>query len=261
AGAVIATLDDALLKEELGKATATLKQAQLDLKRLTNLTPRSLASEDQLAKAATAVEIARAEVSQFQTRLSRTRIHAPFDGIISERLVEPGDVLPIHQHILSIIDTSSLIARIYLSELLLPLVNVGDPVQIKIDALGNQQFDGQVIRTHPTIDANTRRGVIEIELKPVPEGALPGQLCRVTLNTQKVARLMIPFDAVRYDNSGSFVFVILDNKAVRKNIKTGLQSDTDIEILDGLQPGDVVVTKGFFGLKNNAQVSISNPQS
>lgn len=256
-GKPIATLDDALIKDELNKATATLKQAQLDLKRLTNLTPRSLASEDQIAKASTAVEIAKAEVSQFQTRLDRTRIHAPFDGIISERLVEPGDVLPIHQHILSIIDTSSLIARIYISELMLPLVNIDDPVTIKIDALGNQIFDGKVIRTHPTIDANTRRGVIEIELKPVPEGALPGQLCRVTLNTEKVTRLMIPFDAVRYDNTGTFVFVIEDNKAIRRNIKTGLQSHTDIEILDGIQENDVVVTKGFFGLKNNAQVSIS----
>ncbi|HEY9051050.1 MAG TPA: efflux RND transporter periplasmic adaptor subunit [Gammaproteobacteria bacterium] len=256
-GTLIATLDEALIKDELNKATATLKQAQLDFKRLNNLVPRSLASEDQIAKASTAVEIAKAEVSQYQTRLARTRILAPFDGIISERLVEPGDVLPMHQHILSVIDTSSLIARIYISELLLPLVNVGDPVEIKIDALGKQVFNGKVIRTHPTIDADTRRGVIEIELKPVPEGALPGQLCRVTLSTEKVSRLMIPFDAVRYDNTGSFVFVVQDNKAIRKNIKTGLQSQTDIEILDGVQEKDIVVTKGFFGLKTNAQVSIS----
>ena len=258
-GTLIATLDDALIKDELNKATATMKQAQLDLKRLTNLVPRSLASEDQIAKASTAVEIAKAEVSQYQTRLARTRIHAPFDGIISERLVEPGDVLPIHQHILSVMDTTSLIAKIYISELLLPLVNVGDPVEIKIDALGNQLFNGNVIRTHPTIDANTRRGVIEIELKPVPEGALPGQLCRVTLSTEKVSRLMIPFDAVRYDNTGTFVFVIQDDKAIRRNIKTGLQSHTDIEILDGVQENEQVVIKGFFGLKNNTQVSISQP--
>lgn len=256
-GKSIATLDDALIKEELNKSTATLKQAQLDQKRLANLVPRTLASEDQIAKAKTAVEIAKAEVSQYQTRLDRTRIHAPFDGIISERLVEPGDVLPMHQHILSVIDTSSLKARIYISELLLPLVNIDDPVSIKIDALGNQLFNGKVIRTHPTIDADTRRGVIEIELNPVPDGALPGQLCRVTLNTEKVSRLMIPFDAVRYDNTGTFVFVIQDNKAIRKNIKTGLQSNTDIEILDGIQQNDIVVIKGFFGLKNNTQVNIS----
>lgn len=256
-GTLIATLDDALIKDELHKADATLKQALLDQKRLANLTPRTLASEDQIAKANTAVEIARAEVSQYQTRLARTRIYAPFDGIVSERLVEPGDVLPLHQHILSVIDTSSLIARIYLSELLLPLVNAGDAVVIRIDALGNQQFGGRIIRTHPTIDADTRRGIIEIELKPVPDGALPGQLCRVTLNTEKVSRLMIPFDAVRYDNTGTFAFVIEDNKAVRKSIKTGLQSQADIEVLDGIREGDVVVTKGFFGLKNNARVGVS----
>lgn len=251
---LLASLDDALIKSDLNKTTATLKQTELDLKRLKNLVPRKLASEDQIAKARTAVNIAQAEVDSNQTRLDHTQITAPFDGIISERLVEPGDVIPLHSHILTLIDTSSLKVRVFVSELLLPLINENDSVSIKIDALGEQLFNGHVSRIYPTIDADTRRGVVEIYISPAPDGALPGQLCRITLSTERKPRLMIPFDAVRHDNQGTYVYRITDNKARRVNIRTGIQHEEDIEVLEGLTENDHVVTKGFFGLEHDKDV-------
>ncbi len=254
----IAHLDDALIRAELGKASATLKQAQLDLKRIKNLLPRKLASEDEVAKARTAVEVAKSEVERQRIRLDYTHITAPFDGTISERLVEPGDVIGKLSHLLTLIDTSSLKATVYVSELLLPLIKINDPVSMRIDALGDRSFDARIMRIHPVIDANTRRGVIEVELTPVPEQALPGQLCRITLDTHKKPRLMIPFDAMRNDNEGAFVYRVIDDKAVKTPIRTGLQRDNQIEVLDGLKENDVIVAKGFFGLKNNQVVQIVN---
>lgn len=255
--ALLASLDDAIISAELNKTSAVLKQAKLNLDRLKNLLPRKLASEDELAKAKTAVDIAQAELNHQNTRLSHTRILAPFDGIISERLVEPGDVVPVHSHILSLIDTSSLKAKVHISELLLPLIKINDPVTIKIDALGDAVYSGQVIRSHPTIDANTRRGIIEVVLSPVPEGALPGQLCRIGINTQTAERMMIPFDAVRHDKDGAYVFHVLDNKAIKTPIRTGVQSDQTVEVLDGIKLGERIVSQGFFGLKHNQAVSES----
>ncbi len=253
---VLAKLDDALITADLNKARASLKQAKLDLKRLKNLLPRKLASEDEVAKSKTAVDIAQADLNRYTTKLAQTIIQAPFTGIISERLVEPGDVIPLYKHMTSLIDTSSLKVKIYISELLLPLIQKSDPVKIKIDALGDHKFNGQVTRTYPTIDTDTRRGIIEIKLNPVPEGALPGQLSRVTLNTKSKARLMIPFDAIRHDNDGAYVFTVSENKSGRINIRTGLQSGEEIEILEGLNENDNVITRGFFGLKNNQLVNI-----
>ena len=252
---LLASLDDALIKYDLNKSTATLKQAELDLKRLKNLVPRKLASEDQIAKAKTAVNIARADASHHQTRLKQTKISAPFAGIISDRLVEPGDIIPLYSHMLTLIDTSSLKVRVYVSELLLPLIKLHDAVSITIDALGEQTFDGQVNRIHPTIEADTRRGIVEIKISPAPDGALPGQLSRITLATEIKPRLMIPFDAIRHDHQGTYVFRIEDNKAKRVNINTGIQHDEDIEILQGLNENDIVVNKGFFGLEDDKEVS------
>ncbi len=257
----IAHLDDAPIRADLAKANAELEQAKLDFKRVKNLLPRKLASDDEVAKAKTAVQVAQSEVTQNQIRLNYTKITAPFSGIISERLVEAGDVIPKLDHILTLIDTSSLKAKVFVSELLLPLIKQNDPVTMTIDALGDQRFDAHVMRIHPVIDDDTRRGVIEIELSPVPESALPGQLCRITLSTLNKQRLMIPFDAMRNDNEGSFVYKIVEGKAVKTYIRTGLQSGFDIEVLDGLKDNDTVITKGFFGLKNKKAVKIVNSQA
>jgi RND family efflux transporter MFP subunit len=255
-GSILAKLDDALITTDLNKARASLKQAKLDLKRLKDLLPRKLASDDEVAKSKTAVDIAQAELNHHTTKLAQTIIKASFNGTISERLVEPGDVIPLHKHMMSLIDNRSLIVKIYISELLLPLIQKNDPVKIKIDALGDQQFNGQVIRTHPTIDENTRRGIIEVELNPTPTDALPGQLSRVTLQTISKTRLMVPFDAVRHDNDGAYVYAVIENKSKRIAIRTGIQSSEEIEILDGLNENDNIVTRGFFGLKNNQTVNI-----
>lgn len=258
-GKVLATLDDALILADLNKTQATYKQSKLDFKRLKNLASRKLASDDEIAKSQTILDIAQADLQRNKIRLSHTRITAPFTGTISQRLVEPGNVIQLHTHILSLVDISSLKTKIYVSELLLPLIQQNDQVNIKIDALGDQLYNGRVIRSHPTIDANTRRGIIEVALSPVPGGALPGQLARITLKTISKARLMIPFNAVRHDNTGAYVYRIEDDKARQTYLRVGVQDKQEIEILDGLKENDAVVINGFFGLKDNKAVEVKHP--
>lgn len=257
-GQTLARLDDTLTRAELKKAQAALNQATIDLRRLKNLAPRKLASESDIAQAQTQKDIAASELELKKAELSYTDIRAPFTGIVSERLVEPGDVLPMHQHIVSLIDTSSLKIEVNISELLLPVIEAGYMVDIKIDALGDQHFTGEITRIYPAIDKNTRRGTIEIMLKPVPEGARPGQLSRVTIHTKSKSRLMIDYDAVRYDKQGSYVYLVHNNQAIRTAITPGLQLGKQIEILDGLKAEQRIVSNGFFGLKDRAQIKDVN---
>ena len=253
-GQILVRLNDSLLKAEVQKAQAALSQASVDLRRLKDLAPRKLASESEIAQAQTRKDIALAELQLKQTEFQHTQIKAPINGIISERLAEPGDVIPLHSHLLTIIDTSSLKAEIYLSELLLPLIKKGNQVQITIDALGKQQFTGKIKRIFPSIDKNTRRGTIEVILSPVPKDARAGQLCRVKIQTQNKSRLMVPYDSVRHDKQGEYVYVLNENQVQRTNVTTGLQQDQLIEIINGLTDQQEVISKGFFGLKDNMKI-------
>jgi len=253
-GQLLVQLDSSLAHAEMQKAQATLNLAKVDYQRLKDLAPRKLASESEVAQAQTRYEIAVADLHLKQTRFAHSQIKAPIAGIISQRLAEPGDVIPLHTHLLTLIDTSSLKSEIHLSELLLPLVKVGNQVEITIDALGEKTFKGSIKRLHPVIDKDTRRGVIEIVLHPVPDGALAGQFCRVKITTQAKSRLMIPYDTIRHDKQGAYVFSLNSNKAQRINITTGIQQNNLIEVLSGLADKQLIINKGLFGLKDKMTV-------
>ena len=255
-------LDDRLTRAELDKAIAAYKQAAIDYKRLKKLKPRKLASEDEIARAATAVEQARAERALQEIRLARTRIAAPFDGLISERLKEPGDVVSLHEHILTIYDPNTLIAKIHISEIILHNIALESEVVLRIDALGDKKFKGVVTRKYPLINPSTRQGTLEVTLSPAPEGAYPGQLTRVTIEGKTIPLTSLPLSVVRHDTRGEYVFRVNEkNKAVYTSIHTGIQIGDRIEIIEGLNAGDKVISKGFLNLRNNSTVKIQSAQN
>ncbi|MEW8661058.1 MAG: efflux RND transporter periplasmic adaptor subunit [Candidatus Thiodiazotropha sp.] len=258
-GEAIVILDEELLKAELEKALATAKQMQLNLKRQEELAKRLAVSQDDLAQARTDLRVAEAERRVLQTRLGYTRIRAPFSGLISERLVEPGDVVPRHTHLMTIINPQSLVTSILVSDLLLPQLATGDPVTVRIDGLGEKPFAGRILRIHPQLDEKTRMGTVEVILDPIPTGARSGQLCRVMLETARQPRITVPFNALQRDAEGEFVYRLDPRRqAERISVESGMRIDDRVEILQGLETGDRIVTKGFIELEPGTKVEPVN---
>ena len=262
AGDMVVHMEGDLLRAELDKAKATALQARLDLKRLENLARKKAASEDELARARTALNIAVADRTLLETRLAYTRITAPFDGIVTTRLAEPGDVVARHTHLLSLSDPAFLVTEIHVSELLLPHFRTGDPASVRIDALGRESFAGRILRIHPELDPVSRQGTVEVILDPVPAGARAGQFARVTLETEQVTRILVPFNAVKRDQAGEFVYRLEDGNTVhRTEVRSGVRIGDRIEILDGLEPGQQIVQRGFLGLTDGKAVEIAPTSS
>lgn len=256
-GAVLAQLDDALRRAELAKAVAIRKQKQINLTRLQKLIPTNLATEDEVARAITELELAQAEEKLQQILISRTVIKSPFRGVISERLKEPGDIVAMNDHLLTLFDPQLISATVQLPEQLHSRVNLGDSVNVRIDSLGDQSFNASIHRIHPVLDSRTRQGTIEILLQPVPSGVHPGQLCRVTVKTDPTERLIIPLKALQFDSSGSYVYRVDDaSKTQHIPVISGLQFGEFIEIVEGISENDRVVVKGFLGLKAGKTVRV-----
>ncbi|MCU7800538.1 MAG: efflux RND transporter periplasmic adaptor subunit [gamma proteobacterium symbiont of Lucinoma myriamae] len=256
-GDLLARLDDTIVKAEYNKASATLKQARIDYGRLEKLAKTNLTSKELLIRAKTKVALDQSEYNLQKKRLSYTQIKVPWNGVISERLVEPGDVLPLHTHFMSLMDISSLIVNISLSELYLSKIKQDDTITYQIDALGKESWSGKVLRIYPQINAQTRKGIVEVKLDPIPEGARPGQLARINLVTEKESVLVIPLSAIRYDQQGAYVFVVdTDKKITRTNIVTGKKYPQKMEVLDGLKAGDIIIKKGLFGLRSGKKVNV-----
>lgn len=256
---ILVEIDASLIQAQLNKATANLKQAKSGVRRIRSLYSKKLSSEDELTRAETVESLAKSEVNLLKTRISHTKIRAPFSGVISVRNNEAGDVVPLHSNILELIDEQQLKIQIRLSELLLANIQIGNPVEVRIDALGEKRFPAKVTRIHPTIDPRTRQGIMEVMLDEIPKGARPGQLSRIIITSKTAPRLNIPFDAIRHDSKGQFVYKLDKSNIINSTrVKTGVLLDNKIEIIDGLKPGDQIVTKGFIGLKTGVKVTIKD---
>ncbi len=254
-GEIVVRLDDRLLEAQLSRARTTRLQAEQDVKRLHSLYQQKLVSDEEMGRAETELESARADETILVTRLGYTRIRAPFAGVVSARLSEPGNVAERFTHLLTLSDPSSLITEVTVSELLLPRLREGDAVQVRIDALGKTGYTGRIKRIHPDLDPLTRRGTVEVELKPVPQGARPGQLCRVRFQSRADTRLTIPFKALRRDAQGEYVFLVDDEQvAHRRSVVSGARLGERMEIKQGLVAGDRIVSRGFLNLKDGLRV-------
>lgn len=259
-GELLVELDDALLRAEERRLQAELNKAEQDLNRARSLASRQLIAAEELQRRETELAVARATLSSVQTRLSYTRLLAPFEGVISERLAEPGMVAARHAHLLTLIDPDSLVVDVSVSEQLLGQLQVGDGVGLQLDALPGEHHTGQISRLYPQVDEQTRRGRVEIRPDPRPEGARAGQLVRVQLLAAPRSRLMIPFAALRFDEQ-EHVFVVSEGRAQRRAVRSGERLADQVEILEGLSVGDAVVVRGFMGLQDGRSVREVTPLS
>ena len=265
-GTLLVALDSELINAELDKAIAQRQQATIDYKRLKKLLPKKLASEEEVARSLTTLNIAKAEAQIQQLRMDRTQIKAPFDGVISQRNNEPGDAVSAHSHILSLIKPDSLLIKVNVSDQWLSLINKGDAMQLTIDALGDKEHTAYIERIHPAISAITRKGTIELTLRPVPDQARAGQMARVHFKSPAIERLVIPTHTVHHDIDGAFAYLIISdengkNIAQKHRLKKGLQFGEWTEIISGIEIGDKLITKGFLGLRENKVVTIVEPKT
>ncbi len=254
-GDVLARYDDRLLRAQLDKAAATRKQAEVDYRRNLQMKAKGFVSDDAVSRATTVYEVARAEERLLAARVDNMTLTTPIDGVVSTRLVEPGNATPRHTHLLTVIDPSQLITDVTVSELILPQLKIGDPAQVRIDALGDALHEGRIVRIHPAIDPASRTGRVEVTLDPAPQGARAGQFCRVVLATGVSEQLIAPLSALQRDPQGEYVMVYgKDGTVARRSVTSGLRLGDRVEIRAGLKSGERIVAKGFIGLKPGQKV-------
>ncbi|NOX09851.1 MAG: efflux RND transporter periplasmic adaptor subunit [Gammaproteobacteria bacterium] len=254
-GAIIARLDNRLLQAELEKVQAEVKQAHYQLAQLQKLIKQQLVAQERLIEAETSLKITQAEQKRLQILLENTRLTAPFTGIITQRLAEPGDIAEQRQLILGLIDPDSLYAKTEVPERFIQSLQTGHPAQLRIDALGNDYYPASINRIHPLVNPQTLKMTLELKLDTLPAQARAGQFCRIRYDINPHQRLLIPLTALRSDEQGSFVFIVNpQQKAQRISVKEGGFFNDKVEILEGLDAGTTVVTRGFLSLSDGMDV-------
>jgi len=260
-GDILVQLDNELLKKELKKAQATESMAARRVERLERLQKTRAASEEDLVEAQTALRLARVELEILNTRLSYTTIKAPFSGIVTRRLVEPGDVVSKNTQLLTIAAPESLVARVSAPPALLDSIDFNSKIEIYFDTSPANILKGKLQRVFPTLSPQSRLGTVEIGLNTIPTYARAGQRVRISISGEQKLRLLIPAIALRTDRKSEYVYLINNNNQIeRKDVVSGMRINDQIEIITGLNAGMQIVQRGFMNIKNREFVTVLNKE-
>ena len=194
-----------------------------------------------------------------QKHLEDADIRSPVAGIVVEREVEVGQFVSPSEQVLRIVEQTLLKVDAYLPETDFGRVTVGTPAVVTVDAFPEEKFLGKVTVVNPMVKHETRTFRVRTEV-PNPTGKLvDGMFARVRLSIEKKVVLSIPRDALqRLPGSGTFyVFVVEENKALKRTIKVGAIGDQYAEMLNGLAEGEKVVTSVAGRLRSGVEVRVS----
>jgi HlyD family secretion protein len=227
-------LDDS--KRNLDVADSQLRAARLQVE-----TNGPQGSDYLLAQ--TALEQARASLQIAQAKLEQTVIHAPVDGVLISRSVEPGNVVQPGKELMALAPAGETQIDVLVDEKNLAQLALGQKAVGSADAFPTQRFAAELTYINPGIDP--LRGAVEVKLRvPQPPDYLRQDMT-VSVDIEVARRagtVIAPTDAVR-DLTGAqpWVLMVKDGRAVRQPVKLGLRGDGRLEILDGVTPGNLLV--------------------
>jgi RND family efflux transporter MFP subunit len=250
----------------LKETEAQLKNLQATLKRNQKLFEEGVIDSQRFDDTTTERDLAEARVQRAQAVLERIQqdlkdsiIVAPFDGFIVEKMMNEGEMATTMppSNIFHLVDTSSIKIECGITEEKKKSIKVGEEVLIEVDAYPDDVFTGKITTVNPKVDADSRTFKIKIEL-PNPVFRLEiGMFTRMKIIEYKSkGALLIPQRVIVEDNESKKVFVVVNSRAVEKPITTGIINHDIVEVTEGLNEGDVVVTEGFYALKDGIKVQV-----
>ena len=260
-GQVLAEIDSRELRAQLRSAEAALTLARSTAARSDALLKDRVVTAAEHERDQAALAAAQATAEALRTRLGYATVRAPVSGVITEKRAEAGDLVSTQGRLFTIADVSTLVVRVQVSELDISGLRERQPVAVSVDALGGAQFSGTIRRIFPAADSVTRMVPVEVAITGAAVRQLkPGFLARVTVKLgERPGVLLVPSSSVVGSRDARAVFVVRGDKVERRLVRTGQAGGLLVEIVEGLQEGDTVVTLGTDQVRDGGSVRIVRP--
>lgn len=243
----------------LREASANRDLAEQRWKRAQQLLQRDASSLEHADVARAEFEVAEARVDLARVELERTRVRAPFDGVLGQRFVDPGDRVDEDAQLVRIDAVDRLQVTFGVSDEGLPHLHTGLKVNVWVRPYPGQKFPGEVFFVSPTLDPSNRRIWVKAWIDNRERRLAPGLFANVDLEIRRVEdALVLPESAVAIDQQGPYVWLIdAERRATRRPIEIGLRERGIVEVVQGLQPGAEVVTAGTHKVSEGKLVQIT----
>ncbi len=257
AGALLVTLDDDDPRLQVARARLVAERDAAELARITRLHERELVAGERFEAARLQAELSATDLELAKERLDRTRVRAPFEGVLAALSIRPGQSATAGAPVARVVVLDPLLLRIHLPEDEVAELRIGQPVEILAGRASGGRHEGEIRLISPVVDPSA--GTVEVTIEvPNPELALrPGSFARVRVVTEvRDAVLLVPTDALLFDPGESFVFRVEGDSVTRAGVEIGLAADGWTEVRRGLDEGDAVVSAGQGALRRGDRVSV-----
>ena len=255
-GALILQLDNTQAKADLISAQADLALSNRNYQRYQELAKYGGTTKQQLDNAQAEVNAKQAALQQNLNALQKYTLTAPLSGRLGSFLVHEGDYVTVGDKIVTIVNNNPLKVLYALPENTFSKLKLNQTVVIDTSALPNKHFYGQVSYIAPTIDTNTGTISVQATLENKSGELSPGLFANLTQIFGQTDSLVIPEECVLANLQGTYVYKVIDGKAIQTPVKTGRYVQGYIEIQSGLSLGDTVVAEGQQKLSNNAGITV-----
>jgi membrane fusion protein (multidrug efflux system) len=260
AGELLLEIDDTQYRAERDRAAFRVSLAERSEARQRRLLDEGLASQEEYDFAQSELNVLRAELHLAEARLVKTRILAPFSGIIGLRHVSVGSYLTPQTLIATLQDVDPVKVDFSVPEKYVRHLSVGSTIQFQTKG-SDQVHTGTIVAVEPLVDLDTRSLTLRAR-SPNPDGALvPGAFADVEIVVRRIeGALAVPNRAVIPELGGRKVFVYEDGAAQPRSVQTGLRTAETIEVTEGLRAGDQVIVSAIQRLRPGLPVTIEeNP--
>ncbi|MFO1322369.1 MAG: efflux RND transporter periplasmic adaptor subunit [Burkholderiales bacterium] len=256
-GSRLITIEPAEYQAQLAASSADARTETQKYQRARELFEQKFVSQEAVDLARGSMERAQAKRLADEVLLAKTTIKAPFSGRVGLRFISPGAYVKAGDDIVRLESVGTLKLDFRVPELFVSKLRVKQTLVLRTDAYPNEAFEGRIYALEPAVDEKTRTIVARAEV-PNHQGKLhPGMFGRVSilLETRPNA-VVVPEQAIWPQGRDSFVYRVVDGKAVLTKVKMGVRRTGEVEIAEGLGPNDMVVTDGQLKLKDGAPVMV-----
>jgi len=253
-GDLLVQLDDREILARLEQATATDEQAEKDLKRFTELLKDGTVTQAEFDAVQARQRVAAAGRDAAAAMLGYTKILAPFDGVITRKLADVGDLASPGQPLLVQEDPYALRLEAYVPEAIIDRLTLGERLTAQVEPV-RTPLEATVSEIAPAADPASRTFLVKLDLPSVPDLRL-GQFGRLNVPVPGGTALRVPDSALMVRGQMEIVFVVSDDTAHMRLVKTGKHVGDQVELLSGVDSGERVVVDKVRELVDGQPVEI-----
>ncbi|SHH23363.1 efflux RND transporter periplasmic adaptor subunit [Ferrimonas marina] len=261
-GQLLVTLRDGEQQAKLQAAQANLTEQEREYRRIEGLVKAKTIASNELDKILTDIDVAKATLAQYQAELDARYIRAPFSGLLGFRAVSPGALVTPERELTTLDDLSVVKLDFPVPERFLAEIRPGKQVLARAAAYPNQTFEGRVTGIDSRVDPTTRAVVVRAEINNAELQLRPGMLMSLQLIVEQRQGVVVPEAALVPRQQNQYVFVVdADNKVVQRQVVLGMRKRGSVEIVEGLQTGEKVITLGTNRVRPGQQVQTEKEES